>query len=216
MSEAIKLSATVRQEKLRDLKDVIPAVMYGSGSENASLTVKRSEFEKVFAQSGESGLISLSVADGAGVPVIIKDLQMDPVRHRIIHVDFFKVNMKEKVKAEVSLEFVGEAPAVKSFGGIVMHNFDTLEIECLPSDLMQKVEVDMSVLKNIGDAIHISDIQLPSGVVFVSEPETMIAQVIEPKKTVEDAAADTAIEETAAANAAAAGKPEEKKEEEKK
>ncbi len=210
MSEAIKLSAAIRQDRLRDLKDIIPAVIYGSGATNESLSVNRGEFEKVFAQSGESGLISLSIGDAAGVPVIIKDLQMDPVKHRIIHVDFYKVNMKEKVKAEVSLEFVGEAPAVKAFGGIVMHNFDTLEIECLPADLMQKVEVDMSGLKNIGDAIHISDIKLPSGVVFVSEPETMIAQVIEPKKTVEDAAADAALDAPAAEGEA---KPEEKKEE---
>ncbi len=218
MSDSIRLAATVRNGKVSDLKEMIPAVMYGSGSENVSLSIKRVEFEKVFAQSGESGLISLKLDDGAESPVIVKDYQLEAVKHRIIHVDFFKVNMKEKVTAEVSLEFVGESPAVKTKGGIVIHNFDTLEIECLPSDLVQKVEVNLGMLENLGDSITIADITLPKGVIFTHEPsDDVVVHVIEPKKSVEDAAADAAIEATAEANAAgtaagtAAPKAEEKK-----
>lgn len=218
MTQAINLTASLRQGALADKKEMIPAVIYGSGVENMSLNLKRPEFETVFSKSGESGLISLKLDNGQEYPVIVKDLQMDPIKQRIIHVDFFKVNMNEKVVAEVALEFIGEAPAVKSAGGIVVHNFDTLEIECLPNDLIQHIDVDLSKLVEIGDAITIGDITLPEGVVFTHDAEEMVVHVIEPKKTIEDAAADAAIEATAEANAAGtsepakdAGKSEEKK-----
>ncbi len=210
MSQAINLNATTRQEVLADKKDIIPAVMYGSGVENTSLNLKRPEFEHVFAKSGESGLISLKLDDGQEYPVIVKDFQVDPVRQRIIHVDFFKLNMKEKVVAEVALEFISEAPAVKTHGGIVIQNFNTLEIECLPSDLIQKIDIDLSSLKEIGDAIHVSDVTLPAGVVFKHNLSDMIVNVVEPKKVVEEA---PVVAEGEAAAATDATKTEEKKEE---
>lgn len=219
MTQAINLGATLRQEILADRKDIIPAVIYGSGVENMSLNLARPEFEAVFSKSGESGLISLKIDNGQEYPVIVKDFQIDPIKQRIIHVDFFKVNMNEKVVAEVALQFVGESPAVKTAGGIVVHNFDTLEIECLPSDLIQHIDVDLGKLVEIGDALTIGDIALPAGVVFTHDAEEMVVHVIEPKKSVADAAADAAIEATADANAAGASeagvkdaaKPEEKK-----
>lgn len=216
MSEKINLNAIVREGKLADIKDSIAGVVYGSGSENISLAVKRNEFESVFATSGESGLVMLNV-DGKGeLPVIIKDLQFDPVKHRIIHVDFYKVNMNEKVTAEVSLHFIGEAPAVKAFGAMVATHFDTLEIECLPADLMQKLDIDVSHLENIGDAIHVSDIKLPAGISIKNDPSEIVVQVVEPAKA--DAAAPAAAAEAAPAEGAAApaaeakdAKPEAKK-----
>lgn len=211
MSEAIKLAARLRQEVIGDKKETIPAVMYGSGVENTSLSVNRNEFERVFAQSGESGLISLQIQDGQDYPVIVKDYQLDPVKQRIIHIDFYKVNMNEKVTAEVALEFVGDAPAVKTYGGIVVHNFDALEIECLPSDLMQKVEIDISTLENIGDAIHVADIKLPQGVVFKHESTDIVVHVIEPSKVVEETPVVAEGETTPATEGEA--KAEEKKEE---
>lgn len=213
MSEAIKLTARLRQEVIGDKKEMIPAVMYGSGVKNTSLSVNRNEFERVFSQSGESGLISLQIQDGQDYPVIVKDYQLDPVKQRIIHIDFYKVNMNEKVVAEVALEFVGEAPVVKTHGGIVVHNFDTLEIECLPVDLMQKVEVDISILENIGDAIHVADIKLPQGVVFKHEPTDIVVHIIEPSKVVEETPVVSEAETAPAVEEGA--KSEEKKEEDK-
>ncbi len=207
MTQAINLGAALRQGILADKKDFIPAVIYGSGVENMSLNLARPEFETVFSKSGESGLISLKIDNGQEYPVIVKDIQMDPIKQRIIHVDFFKVNMDEKVVAEVALEFVGESPAVKSAGGIVVHNFDTLEIECLPSALIQHINVDLSLLAEIGDSITLADIALPEGVVFTHDLDEMVVHVIEPKKSVADAAADAAIEATADANAAGASEP---------
>lgn len=194
MSHAIDLHATLRQAEKSDIKEMIPAVIYGSGVENMSLYLKRAEFEKVFSQSGESGLISLKLENGQDYPVIVKDYQSDPVKGYIIHVDFFKVNMNEKVTAEVSLEYVGESPAVKTFGAIIVHSFDKLEIECLPKDLIQHIDIDLSSLVEIGDSITVADIKLPEGIVFTQDPNELVVHAVEPKKTIEDAAADDAIE----------------------
>jgi len=194
MSQSVQLSAMLRTERLRDLKDALPAVVYGSGIETTSLALKRSDFEKVFAAAGESGLIALKLDDGRELPVIIKDFQNDVLKQRIIHVDFYKVNMDEKVVAEVSLHFIGEAPAVKNHGGIVIEHFDTLEIECLPADLIQKIDIDLSTLENINDAIHVKDIVLPTGVVAKQDAEEIVVNVVEPKKVEEEAPVVSAVE----------------------
>ncbi|MCX6792660.1 MAG: 50S ribosomal protein L25 [Candidatus Falkowbacteria bacterium] len=215
MTESIKLTASLRQEKVRDLKENIPAVVYGSGTENQSLVVGRVDFEKVFKQSGESGLISLKLADGKELPVIVKDVQFEAVKHRIIHVDFFKVNMDETVIAEASINFVGEAPAVKNHGGVVVEHFDHMEIECLPNDLIKSIEIDLSGLENIGDAIHVKDIVLPKGVVSKHEATDVVVNVIELRKKVEEAPVADAAAAAPAADAKSGDKPEEKKEEKK-
>jgi len=186
MSEKSQLSAAIRTGAASNIKDIIPAVIYGSGIENASLALNRPEFEKVFAQAGESGLIALKLDDGRELPVIIKDLQFDPIRERVIHVDFFKVNMDEKVSAETSLHFIGEAPVVKAHGGVVVEHLDQLHIECLPSDLIQKIDIDLSVLLNIGDTIHVGDIVVPKGVTIKNDPTEIIVNVVEPKVHVEE------------------------------
>jgi large subunit ribosomal protein L25 len=217
MTEAINLTASLRQEKVKDLKENIPAVIYGSGTDNLSLVVKRIDFEKVFKQSGESGLISLKLADGKELPVIVKDVQVEAVKHRIVHVDFFKVNMDETVIAEASIHFVGEAPAIKNHGGVVVEHLDHMEIECLPNDLIKSIEIDLSGLENIGDAIHVKDIVLPKGVVSKHEPTDVVVNVIELRKKVEEVpVVDAAAEAAPAADAKPGEKVEEKKEEKKK
>lgn len=186
MSEAMELSAILRQGSVADIKEMIPAVIYGSGIETFSLAVKRPEFEKVYSKSGESGLVSLKLEDGREMPVIIKDIQFDALKHRAIHVDFYKVNMSEKVTADTTLNFIGESPAVKSQGGIVVEHLDQLEVECLPADLVQKIDIDVSVLVNIGDSIYVKDIVMPKGVTVKNDPEEIVVHVIEPNKVVEE------------------------------
>jgi len=217
MTEAIKLAVSLRQEKVKDLKENIPAVVYGSGTANLSLVVNRIDFEKVFKVSGESGLISLKLDDGQELPVIVKDIQTEAVKHRIIHIDFFKVNMNETVVAEVSMHFIGEAPAVKNHGAVVVEHMDHMEIECLPADLVQNLEIDLSGLVNIGDAIHVKDIVLPRGIVAKHEPTDIVVNVIELRKAVEETpVVEAATEAAVAAEVKPGEKVEEKKEEKKK
>jgi large subunit ribosomal protein L25 len=150
------------------------------------------------------------------MPVIIKDLQFDAMKNRVIHVDFYKVNMDKEVEAEVSVNFIGESPAVKAHGAIIVQHLDQLHIECLPGDLIQKIDVDMSALKEIGDTIHVSDIPAMKGITIKNDANEIIVNAVEPQKEVEAAPAAPAEGEAAVPAADAAKAEGEEKAEEKK
>lgn len=204
----IKLAAQLRTKDEKSGPDYIPAVIYGKGVESQSLKVKRSDFEKVFKVAGESNLINLDRGDGT-VKVIVKDLQRDVLKDFVTHIDFYQVNMKEKIKAEIPLHFVGEAKAVKELGGTLIKDIDSVEVECLPSDLVDHIDVDISVLATYEDAIRMEDLKLPQGIELVSETNEIVAAVREPKVEAEPVAAPA--EGTAAP--AEGGKKEEAKKE---
>ncbi len=177
--EALKLQAKKRDIKGKRVKVLrsegqIPAVVYGHGVESKDLTVDYRAFEKLFSKAGESSLIDLEVEGGAPVKVLIHAVQFDPLKGRISHVDFRQVNMKEKLDAEVILKFVGEAPAVKTGGAILVRNMDTITVRCLPGDLVHEIEVDLTRLVNVDDRITIGDITPPPGMEFQAEPGELI------------------------------------------
>jgi len=181
----IKLSAKTRSKGEKIVIDYIPAVVYGKGIETQSLNVKRSEFEKMFKVAGESNLINLE-HEGQTVKVLIKDIQRNVVKNFVTHIDFYQVNMKEKIKAEIPLHFSGESKAIKELGGTLIKDMDTVEVECLPGDLIDHIDVDISVLNTFDDAIRLNDIKLPQGVELASQTNEMIAAVREPKVEVEE------------------------------
>lgn len=183
--EDIKLIAQTRLKGEKVGIDYIPAVAYGKGLESRSLKVKRSEFEKLFRTHGESTLIALE-HEGASVKVLIKDIQKDVIKNYVTHIDFYQVNMKELVKAEVALHFVGESKAVKELGGTLLKDIDVIEVECLPGDLVDHIDVDISVLNTFDDGIRLHDIKLPQNVKLVSQTNEMVATIREPKVVVED------------------------------
>ncbi|OGY42045.1 MAG: hypothetical protein A2Y67_03110 [Candidatus Buchananbacteria bacterium RBG_13_39_9] len=165
-------------KKLRE-QDLIPAVLYGHGIENQNLTVNSLEFKKLFDQTGESKLIDLQINDKKPVKILIHDIQFNPLKNEIDHIDFYQIKEGEKITTEIELEFVGESPAVKELAGVLVKNYDAVEIECLPSDLekMDKIEVDLSGLKTFEDTIHIKDLKVPSGVKIMVEPEEVVALI---------------------------------------
>lgn len=177
--EALKLQATKRDIKGKRVKAIrsegrIPAVVYGHGVESKDLAVDYRDFEKLFSKAGESSLVDLEVEGGSPVKVLIHEVQFDPLKGKISHVDFRQVNMKEKLDAEVILKFVGEAPAVKTGGAILVRNMDTVTVRCLPGDLVHEIEVDLSKLVNLEDRITIGDITPPPGMEFQAEPGELI------------------------------------------
>lgn len=176
----IKLSAQERvsQEKLS--VDFIPGVIYGKGVENHNLKIKKVDFEKAFSKAGESNLISLDFGSGP-VKVLVKDTQRNALKNTFTHVDFYQVNMKEKITAEIPFHFIGEAKAIKELGGVLIKDMSHLEVECLPGDLVDHIDVDISVLNTYDDAIRINDIVLPSGIAATSHTNEMITAVREPK-----------------------------------
>jgi len=199
----IKLQAQLRKSGEKPGKDCIAAVVYGPGVENKSLEVKQAELEKVFAAAGESNLIDLSIAGLGGVKVLIKDMQRDAIRNTISHVDFYQVNMDKKIHAEIPLVFVGESKAIKELGGVLIKNMHELEVECLPSDLVDHIDIDISALVEIHDAIFVRDIKVASSMEILADGSTSIVTVTEPRP---DAVAAAAAP-TAAAPAAADKKP---------
>lgn len=186
----------------------LPAVVYGRGSETRSIAIDSNLFFKLFEGAGTSTIITLAVADATPVKVLIREPQIDPVSLRPLHVDFHQINMKEKIRTEVPLRFVGDAPAVVDQDGKLVHSLDALEIECLPDDLVQHIDVDLSVLKEFDDAIQVKDITIPHGIEVLNDTELTVV-VVQAPITEAELEAELA-EETSEADAVAAVEVEEK------
>ncbi len=108
-------------------------------------------------------------------------IKQDPKSDKIIHVDFHKVKMTEKIHTEIGLIFEGEAPGVKELGGTLVKNRDQIEVECLPGDLVHEIKIDLGVLKNLHDAVHIKDLNIPKGIAALADPEEVIVTVLPTK-----------------------------------
>ncbi len=161
---------------------LVPGVVYG-GDRTApvSISVKQTELEKLYSQAGESSLIDLQVAsEGSPVKALIQEVQMDPVRGMITHVDFRQIKMNEEMTVSVELNFVGEAAAVKALGGTLMRAFDTVTVTCLPKDLVNELTVDLAKLETFDDAIRVSDLALPAGIRVAEGADTVLAKVTPP------------------------------------
>ena len=193
-----KLSAQKRAPKEKLDRDHLPAVIYGRGLETHSLTLKKIEFEKIFDMAGESNLINLDFGEGV-VKVLVKDVQRDVLKDTISHVDFYQVNMKEKVTASIPLHFIGESKVVREQGGMLNRELDEIEVECLPGDLVDHIDVDISVLESFDDVIKISNLKLPQGLEAVSETDDVVVTLIKPKEEEEEALAEAPVEEVAPA-----------------
>lgn len=160
----------------------VPAELYGHGLNNLHLMVLAKEFSKVFKESGESTLIKLKVDKDKELNefnVLIHDFQKNPLTDEFSHIDFYSVKMDEKIITNVPLEFIGEAPAVKEQGGILVKAMQEVEIEALPADLPHHINVDISSIKEIGNSVFIKDLDFGKGVKVLVEPETVVATVTE-------------------------------------
>lgn len=178
--EASARTALGRRAKTVTKENLIPAVMYGHGVENRTISVPFQTFRKVFAQAGTSSLVDIVVDGSTPVKAIIKDVQVNPLTMSPIHIDFHQVNMKEKMTANVPLSFTGDSIAVKALGGTLVKSLDHIEVECLPSDLPHEIVVDISQLQTFDDKITVGSLQLPKGVEVTNEVEAMIAFVEAP------------------------------------
>jgi large subunit ribosomal protein L25 len=166
-------------------KGLIPAIVYGKSVEPMSIWVSELDFKRLLKKSGESTMISLEIDGKNNRNVIIYETQKDPLSERFIHLDFFQVRMDEEIETEVELEYIGESPAIKELGGMLVKNIDEIEVKCLPGDLPSKIEVDISVLKTFDDYIYIKDLKIPDKVKTDLDPETVVA-LIEPPRSEEE------------------------------
>lgn len=158
----------------------LPAILYGSGMKPISLAMDYNGFFKLYNEAGEASLIDLAVDGASPVKVLIQDLQQDPVKGVIIHVDFRKIDMNKEMHATCELRFIGEAPAVKELAGTLVKAKDTVEVKCLPKDLVNEITVDLNVLKTFEDVVHVKDLMLPAGITLTDDPKTVIVKVARP------------------------------------
>ena len=183
----INLQAKLRENTGKNIKKIreqnlIPAVIYGPAAENKNLSVDYLPFQKVYEEAGASSLVDLKIDNQESIKVLIYDVKLDPVSSRFQHVDFYQIKEGQKLTATVELEFIGEAPAVKELNGNLVKNLDSLEIECLPKDLISKIEVDLSILKTFGDAIYVKDLEVPETVKVLKDVEEIVTKVVESKE----------------------------------
>ena len=164
----------------------LPAVVYGAHQASTPIALDARAFDKVFAEAGESAIVSLEGL-GASLPTLIHEVDLDPVSHRPRHVDFYAVTKGEKVEVAVPIEFVGESPAVKA-GANLVKVLHELTVEADPMSLPHEITIDISSLTEVGQQVHAGDLKLPAGVTLVIEPEEVVALIQE----VEEEAAEEA------------------------
>ena len=162
----------------------IPAVVYGRHLDSAAISINEADFGKVFSEAGEATIITLDLA-GENHEVLIHDLQRDPVSHEICHVDFYAIEAGQEITVSVPLEFIGDNN-IEDIGGQISKVHHELEVTCKPADLPNHIDVDMAMLKEIGDAIHVSDLKLPNGVVSELPDDEVIVATSEAKEIVEE------------------------------
>ena len=230
-----RTSTGKRAAKDSRAKGMIPANVYKGGKPAISLNVSGEEFKEVIhTKAGENVIITLKISGGSDAKdktVVIKEIQREPIKYGILHVDFGEISLTETLKVNVPLSVHGEPVGVKAEGGTLEHVIRELHIECLPTAIPEKIEVEVSAMK-IGDAVYVKDIKVPDGVKVLNDPE-LIALIIKaakveiPKEEVVEGAAEEpelirkkkeeAALEGAEAKPAAAEKPgpEPKKEEKK-
>ena len=185
----VELNAKTRDVFGRKVKEgrkngLIPAVVYGKGINTSGIWVKELDFIRLIRKSGESTMIELDV-EGSKHNVIIYETQKDPIKGAYTHIDFFKVRMDEEIETEVEIVWLGESPAVKEQGGILVKNMDEVTVKCLPAHLPSEIEVDISGLKTFDDHITISDLKISEHVKIDIDPETVVALVTPPRSTEE-------------------------------
>lgn len=157
-----------------------PAVVYGKGFEPRIVSVPTREFRRLYHEVGGNTLVRLQMEAGEE-NVLIREPDRDPVTGDELHIDFYRVNMNEKITTEVPLHFTGEAPAVRSLDGTLVRPLDAVEVECLPRDLPSDLEVSLDSLEDFEASIHVRDITAPAGVEILTDPDELVARVEPPR-----------------------------------
>lgn len=177
----IDLAATKRSvigKQVRALRRAgkLPAVLYGPGSEPTPIQLDARDASRGLAGMSTATLINLDI-DGTRKLALVREIQRDSIRRHFMHVDFYEVAMDRAIRVEVRVELVGTSLAVRDFNGVLVRGLSHVEIECLPGDLIDRVEVDLGDLRTIGSAVHVKDVYVPKTVKVLSDPEEMIALV---------------------------------------
>ncbi|MGH2619213.1 MAG: 50S ribosomal protein L25 [Anaerolineales bacterium] len=175
--EAKRRTVLGKQNRRLRREGILPAVVYGSEFGSFPIELDRRSASRLLARVSRSTLIELQVDDQPHT-VLVREIQRDPLRGRLLHVDFLRVRMDVRIRAEVPIELVGEAPAAKIAGGVLVTGVDAIEVEALPADLPDRVTVDLESLANIDDSITVADLFVGENVRILTELNELVARVI--------------------------------------
>lgn len=193
MADKTTLEATPRtvlgkaNKRLRK-SGFIPANIYGHKEAPMAIQLEALAFDHLRRTHGARNILSLQLPDGPAQTVLVRHVQRDPATGGIVHVDFTRVSMRERLEVKVPLNFVGEAPGVKIQGGVLLHLLEALAVECAASDIAEHLDVDIASLTDIDSALHAKDVKLPARYKLVTDPEEPIVKVSAPRVEITEAA----------------------------
>jgi len=175
--QAVRRKVTGKQVRALRREGKLPGVLYGAGIEATPIEMDAREASKVLARTTRATLVEV-VLEGESHTSLVREIQRDAIRRTIRHVDLLKVAMDQTIRAEVPIELIGEAPAVKTRGGVLVAGVASIEVEALPANLPDRVVVDLQVLVNIDDAISVGSLSLGEGVEVLTDADALVARVI--------------------------------------
>jgi large subunit ribosomal protein L25 len=181
--EQIELNVKLRTIKGKQVSNLrragdVPAVLYSRHADPVVLQANTRELLRVLTRAGGSRLVKLNI-DGAPESrmALVREVQREPIKGTLWHVDFYGVSMTEVIKVEVPIRYDGISPAVTRNEGVLIHAMDSIEIECLPGDLIDVIAIDVSTLDKVGDVIRVSELRVPATVKLLADVEATVARV---------------------------------------
>ena len=182
----MQLNATPRQKLGKRSRRILregklPAIVYGHNTEPTPITLDKLEFQKVFVKSGRTQLVDLAISDrngGRSEKVLVRAIQTHPRRLGPIHVDLYQVNLQEKIEVEVPVHLTGEAAPVKQGDGDILQPLHSVRVECLPSDIPEAFEVDITPLDEVDAELRVKDLNVAQGVTVLEDPEELVVKIV--------------------------------------
>lgn len=205
MAKAITIKAKPREEKKPNAlrrSGYVPATIYGHGFNSESVQVNAKEFSKI-PHKAYSHINELDIEGKEKYPVLIRNVQVDPVRDNYLNIEFYRIKSDEKLSLKVPLNYTGHSSAVTA-GGVLIVSFDEIEIQCLPKDIPDAIDVDLGQITEIGQAIHAKDLKISAEIKIIARGEEVLARVEVPKTHEVEEAKPVAAEGAVAAAGAAA------------
>ncbi len=189
MADEIQLTVqprTVVGKQVRALrrKGWIPLSVYGAHVKPSNMQVEERALRAVLTKAGHNRLIRLDTGDGQSHIVIAREIQREPITGKFWHVDLQEISLTEKMEVEIPVVIVGSSPVVQRSEGLIIHGLDQVSVRVLPTDLIPEIQVDVSVLQNLNDAIYVSDLKLGAKFEILTPPDEMLAKVIPLKEEV--------------------------------
>lgn len=171
--KATRRSVTGKQVRALRRAGELPGVIYGRNMQPISISMNAHDASLILARATASSLITIDL-EGKEYPALVREKQRNPIKRTFVHVDFQAVSLTEKIRANVGIEITGTSPAVKDYNAVLVTGLDSLEVECYPQDLPERIVVDVSNLAKIGDGIYVRDIVLSEKVEVLDDPDEMI------------------------------------------